>query len=326
MPKQYLSSLLILAFVSLFPIQSFAAQPAAAVEAESEEGGQDADAFLASLNFRKGSITLKNSLATINQTDNFRYLNNADTQKFLTEGWGNPPGSGKNALGMLFPTDVHPLSPESWAVVITYDDSGYVSDDEASSINYDDLLKSMQEETAEESAARVKKGMESIRLVGWAKKPYYDATAKKMYWAKRLNFGGGERDVLNYEVRVLGRKGVLDLNVVASIEDLDKIDQKIPEILQMVQFNAGNTYAEYNSSTDKTAAYGLAGLVAGGAVAAKTGLFKGLLVFLLASKKLVAIGGIALLAGGWTLLKRFFTKRSRREKETPKLDSTKIDS
>ena len=42
-----------------------------------------------------------------------------------------------------------------------------------------------------------------------------------------------------------------------------------------------------------------------------------MIAFLLASKKLVAIGGIALLAGGWGFLKRLLSRKSRRENETP---------
>ena len=53
------------------------------------------------------------------------------------------------------------------------------------------------------------------------------------------------------------------------------------------------------------AAYGLAALVAGG-IAAKAGLFKVILVALLAAKRFVIIGAIALVA----MIKKFFTGKS----------------
>ena len=71
----------------------------------------------------------------------------------------------------------------------------------------------------------------------------------------------------------------------------------------MVDFNAGNRYADYKPGTDKVAAYGLAALVAGG-IAAKAGLFKGLIVALIALKKFVIIGVIAAVALVKKLLSR----------------------
>jgi uncharacterized membrane-anchored protein len=37
-----------------------------------------------------------------------------------------------------------------------------------------------------------------------------------MYWAKEINFGGDSENTLNYNIRVLGRKGVLLLNFIAA--------------------------------------------------------------------------------------------------------------
>jgi uncharacterized membrane-anchored protein len=58
---------------------------------------------------------------------------------------------------------------------------------------------------------------------------------------------------------------------------------------------------------DKVAKYGIAALVAGGvAVAAKAGMFKVLLVGLLAAKKFVILGVIAV----WAFIKKLFSRRS----------------
>ena len=85
---------------------------------------------------------------------------------------------------------------------------------------------------------------------------------------------------------MLGRTGVLQINIVGGIGQLKDINPKVPELLKMVEFSKGQTYSDFNESSDQLAAYGLAGLIAGG-VAVKAGLFKGLLVLLLASKKLL---------------------------------------
>jgi uncharacterized membrane-anchored protein len=79
------------------------------------------------------------------------------------------------------------------------------------------------------------------------------------------------------------------------MSQLKEIEQRMPEVISMVEFNSGNRYADFNSGTDKVAEYGIATLILGG-VAAKAGLFKALLVVLLAAKKFVVIGIVAVVA------------------------------
>jgi uncharacterized membrane-anchored protein len=54
----------------------------------------------------------------------------------------------------------------------------------------------------------------------------------------------------------------------------------------MVEFDAGSRYADYDKSSDKVAAYGIAALIGGG-IAAKAGLFAKLGALLLGLKKLL---------------------------------------
>jgi uncharacterized membrane-anchored protein len=254
----------------------------------------------ASLVRRDGAIDLPGGQARIAVADGFAFLDEKDSKTLLVDLWGNPPGAVDNVLGTIIPTDVDILSAQSWAAIITYDNEGHVSDDDASSIDYDDLLKQMQEETTAANDERAKAGYEPVSLVGWAQKPSYDAKDHKLYWAKHLQFGK-DSHTLNYAIRALGRTGVLQVNVVAGMDQLPAVTAKVPTLLSMVSFNEGNRYADYQEGTDPVAAYGLAALVAGG-VAAKAGLFKGLLLLLAASWKFIAIG--VAIAGGaiWRML------------------------
>lgn len=246
---------------------------------------------LDSLDFQTGTVTLGSNLAKVALSANFKYLSPADAEKFLVEAWGNPPGAGADTLGAVVPADVDLLGPDGWAIIVTYDDSGHVSDDDAAEIDYGQLLADMQEATRAGNEERKTQGYDTIELVGWAKPPYYDSQAKKLYWAKRLKFGGADHETLNYDIRVLGRTGVLDLTVVGGIEQLAMIDGRINEILGMVDFSLGNTYSDFNPDMDKVAGYGVAGLIAGGLLA-KAGFFK----FLIALWKPIAIGAVALFA------------------------------
>jgi uncharacterized membrane-anchored protein len=281
--------------------------PAAAEDDQQQEQQQEARRLFQSLDQQTGQITLDGGIAALSVGPSFTYLGPKDAQTFLVQLWGNPPDSGTGTQGLLLPRDVDALGDSGWAVVVDYEDSGYVSDSDANSIDYDDLLKQMQQDIADANPTRVEQGYDPIALVGWAAPPHYDAATHKLYWAKRLRFGDNKTDTLNYDIRVLGRRGHLDLSIVASIDQLPMIEQRVPEILGMVAFQQGNTYAEYDSRVDKIAAYGIAGLIAGG-VLAKVGFFKALLLGILAFKKVVIVGALAVFGAISAFFKRLFGK------------------
>jgi len=277
--------------------------PLGVVAGQEEAEEMTAEAFVASLNPRSGVIELPNGVAQLDVPEAFRYIDPAAAQRFLEEGWGNPDGSG--TLGMLLPSDGSQFDDGGWGVVITYQEDGYVEDSDAAEIDYDELLASMQEGSEEMNRERVKQGYDPVVLVGWAKAPSYDTQTKKLYWAKELQFGtdGGE-NTLNYNVRILGRKGVLVLNAVAAMSQLPKIEERMQQVLAFSEFKEGYRYSDYDSGVDKVAAYGIAALI-GGKVAAKVGLLAKLGAVLLASKKLIIV---ALVAIG-----SFFAKLFRRK-------------
>ena len=269
-----------------------------------------ADATLSSLHPRGGKIDLSSGLAELNVPTEFRFLNADDSRKVLVDVWHNPPGAADGVLGMLVPTGFAGHGKDSWAVVITYENSGYVKDTDADKLNYDDLLKQLQQATRDHNAEREKAGYPGVELVGWAAPPRYDAATKKMYWAKEIRFNDHPEgpNTLNYDIRILGRRGVLVLNAVAGMDQLDEIRGATPQILGMVNYNQGHRYADFNPKTDKVAAYGLGALVLGG-IAAKAGLFKLMIPALLAAKKFVVIGAVAVVG----FFKRLFKGGEKRE-------------
>ena len=263
-----------------------------------------AQALWESLSPQKGEIVLPGGFATIDVPDRYFYLNPTDTATVLEDVWGNPPGG--TTLGMLMPQQYTAFDNNSWAVTIEYVEDGYVSDEDAHEIDYSDLLEKMQKETRQSSKARAEAGYGTVELVGWAESPHYSSSDKHMYWAKELLFNEEDR-VLNYDIRALGRKGVLSMTFIAATEQLGEINGARDEILAMATFNEGFRYEDYNPGTDKLAAYGLGALVAG-AVAKKTGLLVALLLFL---KK---FGIVILVAGGamFAKIKNRFAGNSRK--------------
>lgn len=267
-----------------------------------------ADEFNASLKYQQGEIKLPGGKATLNVPPQFRYLDPADAKRVLEQAWGNP--SGENTLGMLFPANAGPLDQSAWGVVISYTDDGHVSDSDADAIDYANLLKEMQDGTKEENERRVQAGFGRVELVGWAEQPQYDKDSRKMYWAKDLKIGDTQDHTLNYNVRVLGRDGVLILNAVAGMDQLAEIKGQMKQVTAFTNFGQGSQYTDFNADTDKIATYGLAALV-GGAVAAKVGLFAKIGLLLVAGKKFIFLGLVAF--GGF--FARFYKRRKDKVKE-----------
>ncbi|WP_219272429.1 DUF2167 domain-containing protein [Pseudomonas sp. Xaverov 83] len=270
-----------------------AAKPAPVEAAAPAEAPETAEHFLGSLKQKTGTVTLPGGIATLKLNDEFYYLDPTDTERLLTDGWGNPPGF--KTLGMIVPKSVSPLSERGWGVIVSYKADGHISDEDAAKIDYTELLKQMQEEDVEDNKERQKQGYAGLHLLGWAEPPHYDDTTHKMYWARELKADDAKQTTLNYSIRVLGREGVLELNAVAAMADLATIKQELPKVLAFTNFTDGNLYTDFNPKTDKLATYGLAALVAGG-IAAKAGLFAKIGIFLLAAKKFLVVGVVALFA------------------------------
>ncbi len=277
------------------------------------------DSLANSILLQNGSFDLDGGLAHLNTPSGFSYLDKQNAKKLLTDLWNNP--EDPDILGVLVPSDKKINSPDEWAIVISYEDIGHVKDDDASDINYDDLLKQMQESTIEANKVRMQQGFDTVSIIGWAQKPFYDATNHKLHWAKEARFGSDEINTLNYNIRILGRRGVLVLNVVASINDLQLVKQHINNITASCDFISGNKYDDFNSSTDKIAEYGVAGLIAGG-VMAKAGLFAKIGFFLLKLWKIIAIA----LVGTFSILRKKIAGLFKRKEQFVLSDEQKKDN
>jgi len=227
-----------------------------------------ADSVEKAMKYQTGTIALKGGNASLNVPAGFKFLDAEQSQFVLHKVWSNPERT--DVLGMIFPEKSTPFTDSSYAFIVSFDDMGFVKDDDAKDINYDDMLKDIQKDEIAENKQRATEGYPAIHMTGWAQKPFYDDKRKVLHWAKDLTFSDNEDHTLNYDVRVLGRKGVLSLNAVASINELPLVKKDIDKVLAMASFTDGNKYADFNSNTDKIAVYTIGGLVAG-KVLAKVG-------------------------------------------------------
>jgi uncharacterized membrane-anchored protein len=252
------------------------------------------DSVNGTFHYQQGHIVLPGGVGELTVPRGFRYLDSAQAAYVMHKLWHNPP---QESLGMLFPLDRGPVSDSVWAYLIKFDPMGHVKDDDADDIKYDALLEEMQKDTEEENADRVKDGYDAVHLIGWGAPPFYDKNQHTLHWAKLLRFGDGLDETLNYNVRILGRKGVLIFNAIAVPKQLPEIKASIPGLLANVSFVKGQQYNDFSAGIDEVAAYGIGGLVAG-KVLAKVGFFAIILKFW----KVVILA----LGGAWAAIKRFF--------------------
>jgi uncharacterized membrane-anchored protein len=197
-------------------------------------------------------------------------------------------------MGLILPEKQGVLGDTGYVFNIQYDKIGFVKDDDADEINYDDLLSEMKKDAEEANKERKEAGYEAIEIVGWAAKPFYDKDKKILHWAKEVKFGDEPINTLNYNVRILGRKGVLVLNAIATMSNIAAVQKGVPKVLDIVTFKDGNKYSDFNPSIDQVAALTIGGLVAG-KVLAKAGFFAILLKF----GKVIGVAVLAFFGGLW---------------------------
>ncbi|HEX3127320.1 MAG TPA: DUF2167 domain-containing protein [Thermoanaerobaculia bacterium] len=258
------------------------------------------------INWVPGPTTaqLGDGLASIQVPEGYLFADKAETQKFMKM-IGNPPSDQE--IGLLTPAD----DAKTWFVVFKYNEVGYVKDDDKDDIDADAILDSIREGTEAANEERKEMGSDPIEIVGWFEKPHYDANSHNLVWA--IEGKSKEDHVINYDVRLLGRRGYVSATLVTDPKLLSADLPHVQSLLGSFSFNDGNRYAEWKAG-DKVAEYGLAALVAGGAGAAamKLGLFAQLGKLLAKGGKLIVVGFAAVAA--W--VKRLFG-RKQQDSETP---------
>ena len=304
--RRFLPAALLLAAAA--PVLAQADPDAATVEYDSVTLAQfqtyyDAyvDSTLATFDVRTGTVTLPGDVATIRVPEGYGYIPPANAHTLLEDLWDNPEAE---TLGMLLASETPTHADLDYAVDITFVGDGYVDDEDARDLDYDELLGDMQEGVRDQNDERVAAGYQAIELVGWAVPPFYDAERKRLHFAKELSFDGAEAHTLNYNVQFLNRRGYLNYNVIGGMETVPAVNAKLDELLASATFPEGERYADFDETTDKVAAYGVAGLIAGGLLS-KAGVFAKLGLFLAKGWKIIAV---ALVAGVGAVRKIFGKK------------------
>ena len=279
-------SLIVLTVVCMCALIAFGQNSNKKKKAEAEPSPEPSAGMtwedMQSVKFQKGPADgALGTEAQVKVPAGYVFAGGPDTRRIM-ETMQNPT-SGRE-LGFVAPAG------EDWFAVFEFDPVGYVKDDEKNSLDADAMLDSIKAGTEAGNKERARRGWPALTIVGWETPPRYNEETHNLEWAIRAESEG--QPVVNYNTRLLGRGGVMEVTLVCDPTLLQQTLPKFKTMLSGFDFVQGQKYAEFRPG-DKLAAYGLTGLIAGGgvAVAAKSGLLKWLWKAIVAG--VVGIGALA---------------------------------
>ena len=228
--------------------------------------------------------------ATLSLPADYAYIPPTEAAR-LTRAMGN--AAGDNFLGMVVPH----LKDGSFSFYeLSYEAAGYIKDDDARDWKADELLQQLREGTTEGNKRRAAMGVGEIEVTGWIEPPTYNAERHQLVWSVGARTKGApadEAEGVNYRTLILGREGYVAMTLVTDKAHLDELRPATSTLLDKLSFDTGKRYADFNSSTDRVAEFGLAALVAGVA-AKKLGLLALAAAFAVKFAKVIvlAVGGL----------------------------------
>lgn len=263
--------------------------PATGVHAEGAAAAQP------QLAWQRGPATgAIGSNATIDIPEDYVFLDVAETTRYVEMSQNLPSGEEQ----LFAPTS------GDWDAYFSFAPEGYVKDNET--LDADALLETIRSNQDEANKERRRRGWPEFNITGWHIAPRYNPDTRVLEWATTAKAEGSDGASINYNTKILGRKGVMSVQLVSTPEKFEAGLAAFQDRLDGFKYQPGDRYADYQPG-DHVAEYGLAALVAGGAaaVAAKKGFFGVIAAFLAAAWKFVLMGLVAI--GVW--MKSLFGKQ-----------------
>jgi uncharacterized membrane-anchored protein len=227
------------------------------------------------------------SNASLNVPDESEF-GNAKVARDTMKQWGNLISNKE--VGILF-------SPNGSSILFEFDPVGLVKDDDKESLDADKVLASLKENQEEANTELKESGGNPLEIVGWQVKPHYDEATHNLESAPLIRDIASGKESVNYNVKILGRRGVMEVALLVSPEKFDQELKWFRSTMKGFNFVQGEDYSSWIKG-DKVAEYGLGALAVGGGVAvlAKTGILAKLIKPILGALAAAAMG-----------IKRFFS-------------------
>ncbi len=208
------------------------------------------------IDWRPGPFTAKlGESAEIAVPEGFLFTDKKGAQKLLELTQNIPSG---REVGAIVPRTKE--GEQTWFVTFQFHEVGFIRDDEKDQLNGDVILKSIKDGTEESNKVRAEKGWPAIHVAGWEHPPFYDQQTNNLTWAILGKDDNGEESV-NHSIRVLGRQGTMNIDVVMGLGEYSKVVPQFDQLVSGLKYREGHRYTDYVSG-DKLAEYGLTALIA----------------------------------------------------------------
>jgi uncharacterized membrane-anchored protein len=178
------------------------------------------------------------NFATINVPEGYRFLD-ANGARALLQNMKNPVPRG--LAGILVPNS------GKWWALFEYQKPGYIKTTKEDSIDAAAVLAVVQERLKNQNVDRAKKALAPITTVSWEMEPVFDAAKGIIEWSYTAETVTGP--VRNQTVRMLGRRGYLDVTAVQSSQGASET-VSLKEVMGNVSFVEGERYSDYIRGDD----------------------------------------------------------------------------
>jgi uncharacterized membrane-anchored protein len=224
-------------------------------------------------------------------------------------------------IGVVFPGH-----DENWLMVVQFEKTGFIREDDARQWNVDDLLRSVRAGTERGNLQRREQGLPEIEVTGWVEKPRYDVTNHRLVWAVAAHDSGAapEKDSaqgVNYNTYMLGRDGYFKFNLVTDLKDLSGQQAAADEVTASLHYLDGKRYQDFDPASDPVADFSIAALVAG--IAVKKLGYPAVLAAVVA-KFSIAIGAAAVLVLAGLLAYLALRRRARKKRAVDDFPATEV--
>jgi uncharacterized membrane-anchored protein len=268
------------------PAGAAGTEPSEQLAPEQQRAAATWQAALAAMKHGPDSVALRDQ-ARLNLPEGFGFVPKAEGTAVM-EMMGNRVDD--RFIGLVFPLE----EDSDFFVTLDFEDAGYIKDDEAAEWDADGLLQNLKDGTEAANEERERRGIDPIKVTRWVEPPHYDKTTHQLVWSAEavLKNGVDPDPTINYNTYVLGREGFVSADLITTASTVEADRRVAAPVLAAVSFNDGKRYEDFNSSTDKIAAYGLTALI-GGLAAKKLGLFAVLAAFAVKFAKVIVVGVVA---------------------------------
>ena len=204
--------------------------------------------------------------ASIDVPEGYYYLDGPATKRLLTN-------KQRIVDGRELGTILRLGESGSWFAVFSHSGTGHIDDRDQAALDPVSLLTALQDDNQRLNVERSKQGWSAMDLQAWHRPPSYSAATNRLTWSTRLV--SDDAAVINYDVRLLGRDGVISARLVTDSDSVLLSTSQFVEVMLTYTFKDGFRYADFRAGEQLADASLTTLIVQGGtpAAAAESGYF-----------------------------------------------------